>query len=167
MNEYNNFKILFSLYDKFYEGNRGWQECKSILGEDLRYIANATIFADIYVLQEESLINTKYAGLGFVDTKYDREYNPTHLQITSEGIKVVDFILNNYPLFLRKRDDQDSKDQANHILAYPNPRGKRVQTYECIRRQVTVFEEFLQSTNAFSRSRNIVGFANPFYIKHS
>jgi hypothetical protein len=160
-NEFYHFKILFSLFDKFYEGKRGWQDLQAILGEeDLRYIARETIIADIYFLQGENLLQTRRLGLDLEYTRDNMGFTPTHVQITGGGIKVINFILDNYPLFLQKRSDKDSKDQASHILAITHPRGKRLQTYEYIKHQLTVFKNFLHSTNAFSKSRKVIDVTN-------
>ncbi|SRR6266540_2648934 len=158
-NEFYHFKVLFSLFDKFYEGKRGWQDLQAILGEeDLRYITRETIIADIYFLQGENLLQTRRLGLDSEYTRDNMGFNtcPNYRR----GIKVIIFILDNYPLFLQKRSDKDSKDQASHILAITHPRGKRLQTYEYIKRQLTVFENFLHSTNAFSKSRKVIDVTN-------
>jgi hypothetical protein len=56
-------------------------------------------------------------------------------------------------LYLQSNRDEVIKQRGNHILAYRDEKGKRLQTYDYAKQNVGVFKTFLEQSMAFTDNR--------------
>jgi hypothetical protein len=140
---YDQFRVLYSLYDKFEKGNRSWIETKALMEEEeLTYINTASLTGDIVYLQGKHFIDGKRFSMGY-------SY-PTHVKILTSGIDIIRLVFKNYPIFLNSKDEKSLKEQYQHVTAIGDPYGQRTQLYAYIKERVDVFEDFLDATDTMS-----------------
>jgi hypothetical protein len=76
----------------------------------------------------------------------------SQVQITGDGIKIIRWIIKNYPPYLNSIDDRECKQIYNQVSATQSETGKRLEIYGFIKSQPKYFEDFLDKTNAISLS---------------
>jgi Putative DNA-binding domain len=141
---YNQYRILYFLYDKNYRGQINGETVNNLLqDESLKYIDRRILFGEIAYLKDHQLIridNISYLA--------DKE---TRVGITSRGIDIINEILDNYYGYLKDRKDMDLEGAYNSISAIPAQIEKRRATNFYVRRRENVFKDFLSITNIFDR----------------
>src|SRR5690348_12583954 len=100
--DFNRFRILYSLYNKHYAKQFGWQDVSSMQQEeDLKHIPANSYAAELVYLQRKKFI----------------EINNNKVLISGKGIDVIDHIMDQYLEYLRISTDQESKYEYRHLSA--------------------------------------------------
>lgn len=138
--DYNRFRILYSLYNKYYAKQFEWQDMSSMqLEEDLKYIPANSYSAELVYLQRKEFI----------------EGNNNKVMISGKGIDVVDHIMDEYLEYLRTTTDEESKYEYRHLSAIEDSGDDdavRSQLYYYIKQRRAFFKHFLLSSNIFRKT---------------
>lgn len=141
-NNWCRFLILYLLYYKHYTGKLDLHDTNAIIQEDdLQFVNNQLSIGEVIYLMDHGLIRGLNTG----------ELYPPRIAIKSKGIDVIERILNQYLLYLKGRDDDQSQHEYKHVLAYPNDASKLSQLFFYIKQRRSVFEEYLSLSNIFER----------------
>ena len=107
-NRYNQFRILYVLYDKHYEIG-GWQNINELLKhEDLKYIPDPIIMADIESLRDSN----------FIDAAAVHDHRNIKMKIKGKGIDTIYAIMNGYTEYLRRVLIPNFKSNLDIYLSY-------------------------------------------------
>lgn len=138
--EYNQFRFLYSLYIKFQNYQPGWHDIDTILREEhLRYIPKNLIFADILYLDGDNRIEIRTFG------------NRQQVRIKNSGIQIVNTVMRDYPQYLARLSDEQSRYEYNNISAIIDENAKIVQTYYYITHRQQIFKNYLNYSSIFTQ----------------
>jgi hypothetical protein len=141
-NRYNQFRILYVLYDKHYEIG-GWQNINELLKhEDLKYIPDPIIMADIESLRDSN----------FIDAAGVHDHRNVKMKIKGKGIDTIYAIMNGYTEYLEASSNSDLQKQFRHISVIQDDDSRRTQIYSYIKQGENIFKEFLDWSKVFERS---------------
>jgi hypothetical protein len=138
--DFNRFRLLYSLYNKYYAKQFGWQDMSSMQQEeDLKHIPANSYAAELAYLQRKKFI----------------EINNNKVLISGKGIDVIDHIMDQYLEYLRISTDQESKYEYRHLSAMEDigdDDAVRSQLYYYIKQRKLLFKNFLLSSNIFRKT---------------
>jgi Schlafen, AlbA_2 len=145
-NRYNQFRILYYLYHKHYEIG-GWQDSNELLkNDDLKYIPEPIINADIEYLRDSDFIDA-------TDVPNQRNFQ---IKIRAKGIDTINSIINGYIEFLEASSRSDLQKQFAHISAIQDTDSKMTQIYSYIKQEENTFRKFLKWSKIFERSASAI-----------
>jgi len=133
---YIQYRILYTLYVKNYDGLLNGIDIKSLLNEgDLQFIDKGIISGELWYLHDQRLISI--------------EQNT--IKIKGKGIDIIDRILQKYYELLEGNREAGLEDSHNNISLMPNLFEMRKTTHFFIKKRSDLFKKFLISSSIFEK----------------